>query len=153
MSVLNKDVLSGALFIFVGGLGLWLGYDYAVGTAFRMGPGYFPRVLCGLLVATGLFVGIKGLLVGGERPEGLHWRPMIMVTIAVLAFAALIGNFGLLPAAAAVVFLGVTGGPEFRVIEAVLLSILLTAAAIAIFKFGLSMTMPILEISQFGIRL
>jgi len=59
MSVLNKDVLSGALFICVGALGLWLGSDYAMGTAFRMGPGYFPRVLCGMLVATGLFVGIK----------------------------------------------------------------------------------------------
>lgn len=153
MSLLNKDVLSGALFILVGAAGLWLGNDYAMGTAFRMGPGYFPRVLCGLLVLTGLFVGIKGLVVGGERPESLHWRPMIMVTIAVLTFAVLIGNFGLLPAAAAVVFLGMTGGPEFRLGEGILLSALLTAAALAIFKFGLSMTMPILEISTFGIRL
>lgn len=153
MSILNKDVLSGAMFILVGATGLWLGQDYAMGTAFRMGPGYFPRVLCGFLVAIGLFVGVKGLIVGGERPEGLHWRPMIMVTIAVLAFAALIGNFGLLPAAAAVVFLGMVGGPEFRFFEGILLSVLLTAAALAIFKFGLSMTMPILEISYFGIRL
>lgn len=153
MSVLNKDVLSGALFIFVGALGLWLGNDYAMGTAFRMGPGYFPRVLCGMLVATGLFIGIKGLVVGGERPEGLHWRPLVMVTIAVLTFGGLIGNFGMLPAAAAVVFLGMTGGPEFRLSEGILLSILLTAAALAIFKFGLNMTMPILEIPYFGIRL
>jgi hypothetical protein len=153
MSLLNKDVLSGALFILVGAAGLWLGQDYTMGTAFRMGPGYFPRVLCGLLVLTGLVVGIKGLIAGGERPEALHWRPMIMVTVGVLAFAALIGNFGLLPAAAAVVFLGMTGGPEFRLGEGILLSALLTAAALAIFKFGLSMTMPILEISYFGIRL
>lgn len=153
MSVLNKDVLSGALFILVGATGLWLGQDYAVGTAFRMGPGYFPRVLCGVLVAIGLIVGIKGVIAGGDRPEGLHWRPMIMVTLAVIAFASLIGNFGLLPAAAAVVFLGMTGGPEFRLVEGILVSVLLTAAALAIFKFGLSMTMPILEISYFGIRL
>ena len=102
MSVLNKDVLSGAFFVLVGGAGLWLGNDYAMGTAFRMGPGYFPRVLCGMLVAIGFIVAAKGVIAGGEQPEGLHWKPMILITVAVLAFAGLITTLGLLPAAAAV---------------------------------------------------
>lgn len=153
MTRLNKDVLSGALFILVGAAGLWLGADYAMGTAFRMGPGYFPRVLNGLLVLIGLIIALKGLLFGGERPEPLHWRPLIMVTIAVIAFGGLIGSIGLLPAALAVVFLGMVGGPEFRIGEGIILSILLTAAAIAIFKFGLNMTMPIFEFTPLGIRI
>lgn len=152
MSVLNKDVLSGSLFILVGAAGLYLGADYAVGTAFRMGPGYFPRVLCGLLVAIGLVIAVKGLIVGGEKPEGLHMRPLILVSVAVLAFAASIVNFGLLPAALAVVFIGAMGGPEFRVVEGVLLAVFLTAAAIGVFKYGLNMTMPILEIAPLGLR-
>lgn len=153
MTRLNKDVLAGALFIFVGAAGLWLGMDYAIGTAFRMGPGYFPRVLCALLVVVGLIVAIKGLVLGGEAPEGLHWRPLIMVTLAVCAFSGLIGTVGLLPAALVVVFLGMTGGPEFRLSEGIVLSILLTAAAIGIFKYGLNMTMPLLDLPMFGIRL
>ncbi len=153
MSLLNKDVLSGALFIFVGAAGLWLGNDYAMGTAFRMGPGYFPRVLCALLVLVGLIIALKGVVVGGERPEALHVRPLVMVTLAVVAFAALIGNFGLLPAAAVVVFLGAAGGPEFRLGEGIVIAVLLTIAALAIFKFGLSMTMPILEIPFIGFRI
>ena len=153
MSLLNKDVLSGALFIFVGAAGLWLGHDYAMGTAFRMGPGYFPRVLCALLVVIGVILGAKGLVAGGEAPEGLHWRPLIMITLAVLAFAALITTVGLLPAAAAVVFLGAVGGPEFRFLEGVLLAALLAAGAIAIFKFGLNMTMPIMDLSILGVKI
>ena len=149
----NKDVLAGSLFVLVGAAGLWLGMDYAVGTAFRMGPGYFPRVLCGLLVLVGLVVALKGLAVGGESPEALHWRPLILVTLGVIAFAALITTVGLLPAALAVVFLGMAGGPEFRLGEAILLSIVLSAAAIGIFKYGLSMTMPILDLPMLGYRL
>lgn len=152
MSVLNKDVLSGSLFILVGAAGLYLGADYAIGTAFRMGPGYFPRVLCGLLVAIGLIIAIKGLVIGGEKPEELHLRPLILVTVAVLAFAASVVNFGLLPAALAVVFIGALGGPEFKVVEGVLLSVFLTAAAIGVFKYGLNMTMPILEFAPLGLR-
>ncbi len=153
MTMLNKDVLAGALFILVGATGLWLGQDYAIGTAFRMGPGYFPRVLCGLLVLVGAIVALKGVIAGGERPDPIHWRPLIMVTLAVLAFGGMIGNFGLLPAAAVVVFLGATGGPEFRLLEGVIVATLLTAAAIAIFKFGLAMTMPILDLPFLGLKL
>lgn len=151
MSLFNKDVLSGTLFILVGATGLYLGADYNMGTAFRMGPGYFPRLLCALLVGVGLIIAVKGLIMGGERPEGLHLRPLIMVTLAVVVFGVLIGNYGLLPAAAAVVLLGAIGGPEFRTVEGILLAVLLTAAAIGIFKFGLSMTMPILDLSSFGL--
>jgi hypothetical protein len=149
---LNKDVLSGGLFVLVGAAGLWLGQDYAIGTAFRMGPGYFPRVLCAMLVVIGAIVAVKGLVIGGERPDGLHIRPLIMVTVAVIAFGGLIGTVGLLPAAAAVVFLGMLGGPEFRLGEGIVVAVVLTAAALAIFKFGLAMTMPMLDLSVFGIR-
>jgi hypothetical protein len=151
MSVLNKDVLSGSLFIVVGAAGLWFGQDYAMGTAFRMGPGYFPRLLCALLVALGVIIAGKGLVMRSEAPERLHWRPLIMVTLAVLAFGALIGNFGLLPAAAVVVLLGAIGGPEFRMLEGIVIAVALSAAAIGIFKYGLSMTMPILDLSMFGL--
>lgn len=151
MSFLNKDVLSGAVFAAVGAAGLWFGQDYAMGTAFRMGPGYFPRLLCGLLVALGLIIAVKGVVGRADMPEALHWRPLIMITLAILAFAGLISNFGLLPAAAAVALLGASAGPEFRPIEGVLIAAALSAAALGIFKYGLSMTMPILDLSMFGL--
>lgn len=153
MTLLNKDVLSGALFIVVGAAGLWLGQDYAIGTAFRMGPGYFPRLLCALLVIVGLIVAIKGIIRGGEKPEPLHWWPLLIVTVGILGFGGLIATAGLLPAAAFVVFIGAVAGPEFRLVEGLVITAVLTAAAIAIFKFGLSMTMPILDVPFLGLKL
>ena len=45
----NKNFLSGLFFIGVGGLGLFMAQDYPMGSALRMGPGYFPIVLSAVL--------------------------------------------------------------------------------------------------------
>jgi putative tricarboxylic transport membrane protein len=153
MARFNKDVLAGGLFAAVGAAGLWIGGDYAIGTAFRMGPGYFPRLLCAVLVLLGFFITGKGLVLGGERPEGVHWRPLLLITLAVVIFAALITTAGLFPAAAAVVLIGAFGGPEFRPLEGLLLAVFLAAAAVGLFKFGLNMTMPIVDIPLLGLKL
>ncbi|CAN0493378.1 unnamed protein product, partial [Phaeothamnion confervicola] len=150
---LNKDVLSGALFVLAGSAGLWIGQDYALGTAFRMGPGYFPRLLCSLLVLLGLFIAGKGIVLGGERPEALHLRPLLLITAAVISFGGLIGTVGLAPATIAVVLIGAFAGPEFRPLEGCLLALCLAAAAVGLFKYGLNMTMPIADIPFLGLKL
>ena len=38
----QKDFFSGLMFMVVGGLFAWGATSYSVGTAARMGPGYFP---------------------------------------------------------------------------------------------------------------
>ena len=111
-----------------------------------MGPGYFPRVLCGLLVAIGLFVAVRGLIAGGEAPERLIWRPLLLITLAIVAFAALITTAGLAPAAFAVVLIGAMGGPEFRVLEGLVLAVLLAGAAVALFILGLGMPLSIFSL-------
>ncbi|MGE0626272.1 MAG: tripartite tricarboxylate transporter TctB family protein [Hyphomicrobiaceae bacterium] len=145
MTKLNQDVLSGLLFIVVGIAGLWFGKDLAVGTAFRMGPGYFPMVLCSLLVLIGLLIALKGLVKSTEMPGRLHWRPLILVTLSILAFAGLIENAGLLPAAFAVVLIATCGGPEFHWLEGLLLAVVLSLGAVGLFIFALNMTIPIIN--------
>lgn len=140
---LNRDVISGALFIAIGAAGLYISHDYRIGTAFRMGPGYFPRLLCAVLVGLGVLIALRGLVRGGEMPGRLNWRPLVMVTTAIVTFALLISTAGLLPAALAIVLLGAFGGPEFKPVEAVILAVLLSAGAVALFKLGLGMPFPI----------
>ena len=151
MSLLNRDVLSGLLFVAAGGAGLWIGQDYAMGTAFRMGPGYFPRLLCSTLVVLGVLIVIKGIMARGELPERLHWRPLLLITSAILAFAGLITTAGLAPAALAVVLIGAAGGSEFRLVEGVLLAVVLSCAAVALFIYGLNMTMPVFNPGALGL--
>ena len=64
----RKDVLAGLFFIGVALLGLYISRDYPMGTALRMGPGYFPNVLSGLLILFGIYCLIQGLL----KPEKIQ---------------------------------------------------------------------------------
>ena len=51
----NKNFMSGLFFIGTGALGIYMAQDYPMGTALRMGPGYFPIVLSGVLLAFGVW--------------------------------------------------------------------------------------------------
>ena len=57
----NKDFLAGLLLLAVGAGGFLMALDYPFGSALRMGPGYFPRVLAGILMVFGIFVLIRGI--------------------------------------------------------------------------------------------
>ena len=48
-----KDFWTGVMFLVVGLSAVFIGRDYAMGTAGRMGPAYFPTVLGGLLSVIG----------------------------------------------------------------------------------------------------
>ncbi|SMH40387.1 hypothetical protein [Azospirillum agricola] len=53
---------------------------YAMGTAFRMGPGYFPVLLGGLLALLGAAISLRALWIDeGNRMGGLAWRPVLLV--------------------------------------------------------------------------
>jgi len=58
----NRDVWAGAMLIATGAASVIIARDYSFGTSLRMGPGYFPSVLGGLLVQNS---GFKVCFVGG----------------------------------------------------------------------------------------
>lgn len=67
----RADVLAGAVMIGLGTLGLLAGRDLQFGTPAMMGPGFLPDVICGILVAIGIFVFVKafgGALSRSARP-------------------------------------------------------------------------------------
>jgi hypothetical protein len=49
----NKDFLAGSLFIAIGVVAVAVARNYPFGTAMRMGSGYFPSVLGGILILLG----------------------------------------------------------------------------------------------------
>jgi len=46
----NKDIWSGLMLIVIGAAAILVARNYPFGTALRMGPGFFPVVLGGLLI-------------------------------------------------------------------------------------------------------
>jgi hypothetical protein len=141
---LSKDFWSGLMFTGAGIAALVVGGNLAVGTAIRMGPGYVPRMLSYILIALGLAITVRAVLSPGDPIERLRFKPIVMITLGVLAFAFLFERAGLAPALVCLVFLAALGGQEFKLIETVLACIVLIALCTVIFKIGLSMNIYII---------
>lgn len=138
---INQDVVAGLMFMIAGGLFLWFGRDYAVGTALRMGPGYMPRLLGGLLVAIGAVIAGKGTLTMGDALERWALRPLILVCGAFLIFAWTIDALGLVVTAILAMLCAALGGGEFRAREQAVLAVVTAAASAALFIYGLGLPM------------
>lgn len=136
----NADVLAGLLFLTIGGIAMYVGKDFPLGTAVRMGPGYFPRVLSLILIAFGVFVLLRGLRKGGpDVPGRWGWRPLFFVTLSIIAFGYLMPIAGMVPALVVMFFIAAFGGHEFKFLEVLILSVLLSALAAAVFVYGLGL--------------
>jgi putative tricarboxylic transport membrane protein len=139
-----KDFVAGAMFLAFGALGLWLGADYRMGTAARMGAGYMPRLLCWTLVVLGAVIALRGILAAHELIDRGRWKPIVFITAAIIAFALLIDGFGLLIAGAVLILVGAFGGPEFNWRQVVPLAIALLIFSSAIFIWGLGLPITLL---------
>lgn len=74
------DLLAGLMFIGFGlifGLTSW--FDLDLGTARRMGPGYFPLLLAGVLVFLGLLIIAVSTTHEGEPIGAVAWRGMAQI--------------------------------------------------------------------------
>ena len=140
---INKDLVAGLMFMAWGAVALWLGRKFPVGSAMRMGPGYFPLVLAWLLLGFGFVIGARGAVTEGERLEAWYWRPVVMVLLSFVVFAALIDRAGLAPACFLAILIGAYAGRDFRLGETLILSVALTAGAVGLFIYALGLPMQL----------
>ena len=131
----SKDFLAGGLYMAFGLLGLWLGRSLDVGTASAMEAGYFPRLVCALLIAVGAALAGTSLLRAGETPERGKWRPLILVTLSCLAFALLLHPLGLVLTLLVSILLACLAGGNIR--PFLLLCLVLIVANVGIFVLAL----------------
>ena len=141
----RKDVLAGLLFISFAVVGLWASRSYPIGTSTRMGTGYVPRLLCWILLALGTLVFVQGLRAGAAvLTKGPPvWRGMVFAPLALLAFAYLIGSYGVIVATVALVAVGALGSKESRPLEVAAAAALLVALTLAIFVWGVGLPIPV----------
>ena len=139
----NKRFLSGIMFLLVGGVSIYMAQDYPMGTALRMGPGYFPIVLGGII---GLF-GIWELIIGVLKPDPVkgNWsiRALIVLPLSAVVFGVMMEKVGFVPALVALIIVSAFAGDEFKLWEIVALSVGLTIACVGIFIYGLGLPYPL----------
>jgi hypothetical protein len=142
----RKDLLAGAVFV---GFGLAFGVTastYEVGSALRMGPGYFPLVLGGLLVLLGVLIAANGLAAGDTDSDEfgpVPWKAAALLIGALLFFGFTVRGLGLAPSVFVTVFLAAMAGRDVRVLPAAMVAGSLTALSIIIFVFVLQLRLPL----------
>ena len=143
MRVNTRDAAAGAIFIVFGGLFVLGALGLERGTAFRMGPGFFPLVLAGLLIGLGLVVFIKS--VGSISPpfSAVPWRALLLILSAPVIFGLTVRGLGLLPAVAAVVLISAFASRRVSARLALILTAGLTAFCVLVFGVGLKLPIPL----------
>jgi len=138
-----KDFVAGLMFIVVGIAAIVIASNYTLGTAARMGPGYFPRILGLLLIALGGVIALRGLRTQGIAIAAWRWRPTIVVLFSVVLFGLIVTYAGLALSTVILIVLASTASSEFRWKEALISGILLAALAVGVFIVGLKLQLPI----------
>jgi hypothetical protein len=173
---LTKDFLAGLMFVGFGVLAYVVAFTdlskmfgqtrLSLGTPVRMGPGYVPQMLAFIMIGLGGIIAISAVVSRPEPLESAKWKPIVMITLGVLAFGtlleadnvpAIVSLFvsglprwenplsGLLPALVALVFLSALGGDEFKLTETIAMCVVLFILCYIIFKWGLSMNISMLK--------
>lgn len=135
----GKDFFAGLLYIAFGGFAVAIGRGYPLGSAARMGPGYFPVLVGSILLLVGIVVAARGLSPKSERMGRLAIKPLVLVLGAVLLFAAMIEKLGLAVAILGVVVVGYLANTRWRPLELIALALVLTTASVLIFYYGLKL--------------
>ncbi len=144
MQVITRDAASGAFFRVLGGLFVLGALGLEIGSAFRMGPGFFPLVLAAVLMALGL-MSIVGAVGAPSRPfTGVPWRALVLILSAPIIFGLAVRELGLLPAIALVVLIASFASRKVSVPLALLLTAGLTTFCVLVFGIGLGLPIPLL---------
>lgn len=140
-----QDFSAGLIFALCGAAFTWGATSYSVGTAARMGPGYFPLMLGGVLTLLGVILLIRSLLAAsaGGRVGRIAVKPVVLVFAAIGAFALLLRTAGLVAAIFAIVLVSSRASHETRFKEALISAVVLCLAGVALFVYALDLLIPL----------
>ena len=140
-----RDIAAGLIFVLFGLAFAIAASRYPIGTAFRMGPGYFPIVLGGLLVLLGVLVAVEGIIAGEAVPMGaVPWQAIVLILGSILFFGVTIRGLGLVPALFLTVLMAAFASRRTTPLAALLIAIGLTIACVVIFVEALGLSIALL---------
>jgi hypothetical protein len=135
----TTNLLCGLLFI---GLGLFFALQSLtldLGTAFRMGPGYFPLILACALILFGGIILVQSLRIEGEAIGHIAWRGMLFILPAPIFFGLTVRGLGFVPAIFFAALIASFASSKMKPLTAVVLSFCLTIFSLLVFSYGLGL--------------
>jgi hypothetical protein len=134
-----KDFWAGVMFCGFAATAILAARGYSLGSAGKMGPGYFPLLLAGVLAVLGGVLIARSVVLNGEPVSRLHLLPLAVIAGAVCLFGALIEPLGLVVSLAVLALLSAWAGRQFRVLETVALTAALILFSIGVFVYALGL--------------
>jgi hypothetical protein len=142
-----KDISAGAICIIIGGFFVINAVmNLNMGTIFRMGSGYFPVFLGGILVVLGAVIALRAAY-STQTPfsEGVPWRALSLIGLAPIVFGLTVRSLGLAPAMFLTVTLSAFASRRMELLLAVILGLGFTLFCSLLFKFGLGLQLSLFE--------
>ena len=120
--------------------------NYPMGTAAKMGPGYFPFYLGILMFLLGLLVAVKavGAKAAIESIPKFNWKVMAQITGAVVLYGLLLPRMGFLVAVVVLVFVSASASKEFTWKGTAINAAFLVTFTYSVFVVGLKLQFPLL---------
>jgi len=144
----TKNLASGALLVAIGSFFAYSGRSLDVSSVSNMGPGFFPLVLSGLLIVLGIAVMVANWRSSPEAPAAaggpIPWRGIVLLTAALLFFAALVRPLGLGPALGGAVAISCLASQRWAVVPTLILTASMVACGWAVFIRLLGIPIPFL---------
>lgn len=134
-----KDFFTGLLLLVIAAVFAYGLTELRIGTAYRMGPGYFPMLLTGMLVIFALIILVNGFRTDGEPIGEIPWRALIIVTASVVSYGITLRGLGFVPALALTVLMSTFAAERWDAKAAIALTIGLVASCFLIFVKGLGL--------------
>lgn len=140
MGAVNKaDFTAGILFILFGlAFGL-SATSLEMGTALRMGPGFFPMVLAVILVLLGAAITFSATRTSGEPIGSYAWRGMIFILGAPVFFGLTVRGLGFVPSIFLTTLIAALAGLKLKPLHALLLAALVTLFCTLVFSVALGL--------------
>lgn len=140
----HRDFWAGILFIVTGLLFMYLSRQYTMGTAAKMGPGYFPTILGGLMAVLGLMVLLPSFRGPQIKITRIELRMILLVLVAVAVFALTLPKLGFIVATFLLILISSIASHEFNLKTTLISAVVLLLFSWLVFVKGLELQFPFL---------
>lgn len=140
---IDRDLGAGIMFLAFGTFFVAAARDYALGTAMRMGPGFFPLLVGGVIGAFGIVLIVRALALRVHDCVTLHAGPLAIIIAGLVVFAVMVEDAGLAVALILLALVTARAGADFRWREALVWSAVLAAFSVAVFVHVLGLPLRV----------
>lgn len=150
----QPDFYSGLMFLGTGTAFAWGSTNYSIGSAARMGPGYFPFMLGILMAIIGAVITFKALGTDSGLDDKIGswaWRPLFYIIAANILFGVLLAGvrsihlpaFGMIFAIYALTFIASMAQPDWKFARTFVLATVLAVGSYLVFVLALALQFPV----------